>query len=51
MLSPGKVRELMNPRWVGDGSTEGNTELTTATGWSPRWTLGPGVRQTLESPG
>lgn len=49
MLSPGKVNELMNPRWVGSGDTEGNNAFTVATGWRPCWTLGAGVRQTLEN--
>ena len=50
MLSPGKVRELMNPSWVGtDNGTdsEGNAAFSKVTGWQPAWTLGAGVRQTL----
>jgi 2-alkyl-3-oxoalkanoate reductase len=49
MLSPGKVREMMNDRWVNTGDTEGNPELTAATGWQPRWTLRTGVAETLKS--
>lgn len=48
MLSPGKVREMMNPRWVGGSETEGNQALAEATGWQPKWTLGPGVREMLK---
>ncbi len=50
MLSPGKVRELMNPSWVGR-DTEGTREYNAATGWHPEWQLGHGVRQTFSQPG
>jgi len=40
MLSPGKVRELMQPEWLGD-----NTAFTEATGWRPQLDLKQGVRQ------
>jgi nucleoside-diphosphate-sugar epimerase len=49
MLSPGKVRELMFPSWVGSGAREGNNAFTAATGWQPEWKLAAGVRQTLAS--
>jgi len=42
MLTPGKVRELTHPDWVGD-----NTALTRDTGWIPQVTLEEGLRQTL----
>ena len=42
MLTPGKVRELTHPNWVGD-----NTALTRDTGWVPQVTLQEGLRQTL----
>ena len=42
MLTPGKVRELTHPDWVGD-----NTALTRDTGWVPQVTLDEGLRQTL----
>ena len=42
MLTPGKVRELIHPNWVGD-----NTALTRDTGWIPQVTLDEGLRQTL----
>ena len=42
MLTPGKVRELTHPNWVGD-----NTALTRDTGWVPQVTLDEGLRQTL----
>jgi len=42
MLTPGKVRELTHPDWVGD-----NTALTRDTGWIPQVTLDEGLRQTL----
>lgn len=46
MLSPGKVRELMNPSWVAR-DTEGTLAFAAATGWHPAWQLGHGVRQTF----
>ena len=42
MLSPGKVRELRHPDWVGD-----NTALTAAIGWKPAFSLEDGLRQTM----
>ena len=42
MLTPGKVRELWHPDWVGD-----NTALTAATGWQPGFTLEQGLRRTM----
>jgi len=39
MLTPGKVRELRHPDWVGD-----NTALTAAIGWQPRFSLEEGLR-------
>jgi len=42
MLTPGKVRELIHPNWVGD-----NAALTRDTGWVPQVTLHEGLRQTL----
>ena len=42
MLTPGKVRELTHPDWVGD-----NTALTRDTGWVPQVTLDEGLKQTL----
>jgi len=49
MLSPGKVRELMNPSWVAR-DTEGTREYSAATGWHPEWQLGHGVRHTFSQP-
>ena len=46
MLSPGKVRELMNLSWVAR-DTEGTQAFAAATGWHPAWQLGHGVRQTF----
>jgi nucleoside-diphosphate-sugar epimerase len=43
MLTPGKVRELIHPNWVGD-----NTALTQDTGWIPQVTLEEGLKQTLQ---
>lgn len=40
MLSPGKVRELVQPQWLGD-----NTAFTKATDWRPQLDLKQGVRQ------
>lgn len=42
MLTPGKVRELRHPDWVGD-----NTALSRATGWQPRIPLSEGLRGLL----
>lgn len=44
MLSPGKVRELVQPRWLGD-----NTAFTKATGWRPALDLKQGARQLFDS--
>ncbi|MEM1232074.1 MAG: NAD(P)-dependent oxidoreductase [Pseudomonadota bacterium] len=43
MLTPGKVRELRAPHWIGD-----NTEFTRLTGWQPRLGLAQGIRKTLD---
>jgi nucleoside-diphosphate-sugar epimerase len=40
MLTPGKVRELIQPSWIGD-----NAAFSRATGWSPRIGLREGARQ------
>lgn len=40
MLTPGKVRELTHPAWLGD-----NAPFTAATGWRPEITLAEGVRR------
>lgn len=40
MLTPGKVRELIQPDWLGD-----NRQFTTATGWEPVMGLHQGVMQ------
>jgi nucleoside-diphosphate-sugar epimerase len=40
MLSPGKVRELVQPQWLGD-----NREFTQATGWQPTLNLKRGAQQ------
>jgi len=42
MLTPGKVRELRHPDWVGD-----NTALTAAIGWQPEFSLEEGLRRTM----
>lgn len=42
MLTPGKVRELRHPDWVGD-----NTALTDAIGWKPDFSLEEGLRHTM----
>ena len=42
MLTPGKVRELTHPDWVCDDAA-----LRHATGWTPRFLLEAGMRQTL----
>jgi len=49
MLSPGKVRELMFPSWVGSSTGEGNNAFSAVTGWKPEWKLKAGVHQTLET--
>ncbi|MBW2708473.1 MAG: NAD-dependent epimerase/dehydratase family protein [Deltaproteobacteria bacterium] len=43
MLTPGKVRELTHPNWVGD-----HTALTHDTGWVPKISLHEGLRKTLQ---
>lgn len=43
MLTPGKVRELRAPHWIGD-----NTEFSRLTGWQPRLGLAQGIRKTLD---
>jgi len=40
MLSPGKVRELVEPEWLGD-----NRAFTEATGWRPQLDLKQGARK------
>jgi len=40
MLTPGKVRELVQPDWLCD-----NSEFTAATGWKPQLDLKQGVQQ------
>ena len=40
MLTPGKVRELVQPDWLCD-----NSEFTAATGWKPHLDLKQGVQQ------
>lgn len=40
MLTPGKVRELVQPDWLSD-----NSEFTDATGWKPHLDLKAGVQQ------
>lgn len=40
MLTPGKVRELRQPDWVGD-----NRQFSAATGWQPRISLAQGARE------
>jgi nucleoside-diphosphate-sugar epimerase len=40
MLSPGKVRELVQPQWLCD-----NKEFTQATGWQPKLDLKRGAQQ------
>jgi nucleoside-diphosphate-sugar epimerase len=44
MLSPGKVRELIQPEWLGD-----NSDFTAATGWEPSLDLSRGAQQLFES--
>jgi nucleoside-diphosphate-sugar epimerase len=43
MLTPGKVRELTYPDWVCDDAA-----LRRASGWTPRFLLEAGMRQTLQ---
>jgi nucleoside-diphosphate-sugar epimerase len=43
MLTPGKVRELTHPNWVCNDAA-----LRRATGWTPRFLLEAGMRQTLK---
>jgi len=43
MLSPGKVRELVQPEWLGD-----NRAFTEATGWQPKLDLRQGARQLFD---
>lgn len=38
MLTPGKVRELTHPTWLGN-----NAPFTAATGWTPRYNLATGA--------
>jgi nucleoside-diphosphate-sugar epimerase len=42
MVTPGKIRELRHPDWVGD-----NTALTAAIGWQPGFSLEQGLRRTM----
>lgn len=42
MLTPGKVREIRHPDWVGN-----NGKLTAATGWAPRFSLEGGLHATM----
>jgi len=44
MLSPGKVRELVQPEWLCD-----NTAFTRATGWQPRLKLKRGAQKLFAS--
>jgi hypothetical protein len=44
MLTPGKVRELIQPSWVGD-----NTAFTRATGWTPSIGLADGAERMFET--
>ena len=44
MLSQGKVRELIHPRWVGD-----NSGFCAASTWQPEIGLADGVRGLFES--
>lgn len=44
MLSPGKVRELVQPEWLCD-----NTAFTRATGWQPRLNLQRGAQKLFQS--
>jgi len=42
MLTPGKVREIRHPDWVGN-----NGELTDALGWTPAYSLEDGLQATM----
>ena len=42
MLTPGKVREIRHPDWVGN-----NGELTAALGWTPKFSLEDGLHVTM----
>lgn len=44
MLTPGKVRELRQPDWLGD-----NRAFSAATGWQPRIGLAQGARELFET--
>ena len=44
MLSQGKVRELIHPRWVGE-----NPGFSEASGWQPQIALAEGVKGLFES--
>lgn len=46
MLTPGKVRELRQPHWLGD-----NREYHRASGWSPAIDLATGVARLFDSAG
>lgn len=46
MLSPGKVRELVQPEWLCD-----NRPFTEATGWQPKLDLAQGVEQLFKAKG
>jgi nucleoside-diphosphate-sugar epimerase len=43
MLTPGKVRELTQAKWLGD-----NSDFTAATGWEPKLDLHTGARQLFQ---
>ncbi len=45
MLTPGKVRELIQPDWLCD-----NSDFAHATGWSPTLDLRRGVQQLFQAP-
>ena len=44
MLTPGKVRELVQPDWLCD-----NSNFTTATGWKPELELSRGIQQLFDT--
>jgi nucleoside-diphosphate-sugar epimerase len=44
MLSPGKVRELVEPEWLGD-----NRAFTEATGWHPQMNLQQGAERLFKT--
>jgi hypothetical protein len=44
MLSPGKVRELVEAEWLGD-----NRAFTLATGWQPQVNLKQGAEQLFKT--